>query len=120
MHFDGSLTLKGVGAGVFHLTFPTGETLRYVVQLHFRATTNMAEYEGLPAGLRAAASLGIRRLLVKGDSQLVVKQVTKEYQCSDPQMVAYLAEVRRLERRFDRMELQHVPRRDNDATDYLS
>ena len=39
----------------------------------------MAEYEGLLAGLRAAAELGVRRLLVQGDSQLVVNQVSKEY-----------------------------------------
>ena len=78
MHFDGSLTLKGVGAGVV-LTNPTGEELRYVVQLQFQATNNMAEYESLIAGLRAAVGLGIRRLLVKGDSQLVVNQISKEY-----------------------------------------
>ena len=50
MHFDGSLTLKGAGAGVV-VTSPTGEELRYVVQLQFRASNNMAEYEGLIAGL---------------------------------------------------------------------
>ena len=40
---------------------------------------NMAEYEGLLAGLRAATGLGVCRLLVQGDSQLVVNQVSKEY-----------------------------------------
>ena len=54
----------------------------------------MAEYEGLLAGLRAAVSLGIRWLLIRGDSQLVVNQVSKEYQCVDPQMAAYVVEVR--------------------------
>ena len=54
----------------------------------------MAEYEGLLAGLRVAAGLGIRRLLVLGDSQLVVNQVCKEYRCSDPQMDAYVRQCR--------------------------
>lgn len=53
----------------------------------------MAEYDGLLAGLRAAARMGIRGLLVLGDSQLVVNQVYKEYQCTDPQMDAYVREV---------------------------
>ena len=66
---------------------------------------NMAEYEGLLAGLRAAAGLGVRLLLVQGDSQLVANQVSKEYQCVDPQMAAYIAEVRRMERHFDGLEL---------------
>jgi hypothetical protein len=78
MHFDGSLNLQGAGAGVT-LTSPSGDVLKYVVRLDFRATNNMAEYEGLLAGLRAAAGMGIRRLLVLGDSQLVVNQVSKEY-----------------------------------------
>ena len=64
-----------------------------------QSTNNTAEYEGLLAGLWAAAGLGIKRLVVRGDSQLVVNQVTKEY--DGPQMAAYMEEVRRMERRFD-------------------
>jgi hypothetical protein len=40
----------------------------YMVHLEFKATNNMAEYEALIFGLSAALSLGIRQLLVKGDS----------------------------------------------------
>nr|CAH67052.1 OSIGBa0127A14.4 [Oryza sativa] len=119
MQFDGSLSLQGAGAGVM-LTSPNGDVLRYLVRLDFRATNNMAEYEGLLAGLRVAAGLGIRRLLVLGDSQLVVNQVCKEYRCSDPQMDAYVRQVRRMERHFDGIELRHVPRRDNMVADELS
>jgi ribonuclease HI len=44
------------------------------------STNNIAEYEGLRAGLQAAAGLRIRQLVVvRGDSQLVVKQVNMEY-----------------------------------------
>nr|AAU10764.1 putative polyprotein [Oryza sativa Japonica Group] len=119
MQFDGSLSLQGAGVGVT-LTSPSGDVLRYLVRLDFRATNNMAEYEGLLAGLRVAAGLGIRRLLVLGDSQLVVNQVCKEYQCSDQQMDAYVRQVRRMERHFDGIELRHVPKRDNAVADELS
>lgn len=85
MYFDGSLTISGSGAGVV-LESPTGETLKYAIQLNFQATNNVAEYEGLLAGIRAAKALSIRRLLVRGDSQLVVNQVRKEYQCSNSTM----------------------------------
>nr|CAH67964.1 OSIGBa0142I02-OSIGBa0101B20.7 [Oryza sativa] len=119
MQFDGSLSLQGAGAGVT-LTSPSGDVLKYLVRLDFRATNNMAEYEGLLAGLRMATGLGICRLLVLGDSQLVVNQVSKEYQCSDPQMDAYVRQVRRMERHFDGIELRHVPRRDNAVADELS
>jgi ribonuclease HI len=45
----------------------------------------MAEYEGLIAKLRAAVELGVRQLLAKGDSKLVVKQVHGECGCQSPQ-----------------------------------
>ena len=44
MHFDGSKLLNGSGAGVL-LQSPTGDKLHYVLQIHFEATNNMAEYE---------------------------------------------------------------------------
>ena len=56
---------------------------------------NDAEYEGLLAGLRITADLGIKKLIVRGDSQLAAKQVNKEYQ--SPLMEAYIDEVRKLE-----------------------
>src|SRR5438552_4833579 len=119
MYFDGSFALKGAGAGVV-LSPPTGEILKDIIRLDFKATNNMAEYEGLLAGLSTAAGLGVRHLIVKGDSQLVVNQVNKDYQCSDPMMAAYLAEVRKLERRFLGLEVKHVLRRDNQLADELA
>ena len=80
----------------------------------------MAKYEGLLAGLRAAAGLGVCHLLVQGDSQLVVNQVSKEYQCVNPQIAAYVAEVRRMERYFDGLELRHIPRKVNTEAGELS
>jgi hypothetical protein len=44
MHFDVSKLLNGSGAGVL-LQSPTGDKLHYVLQIHFEATNNMAEYE---------------------------------------------------------------------------
>lgn len=67
MNIDDFLTLHDAGTGAV-LTSLTGVVLRYSIQLDFRATNNMAEYEGLLVGLRVTARLGIRRLLVKGDS----------------------------------------------------
>ena len=70
MYFDGAFSLQGAGAGVL-LVAPTGEHLKYVVQMHVpkeQATNNAAEYEGLLAGLRIAADLGIKKLIVRGDS----------------------------------------------------
>jgi ribonuclease HI len=50
MYFDGSYTLKGAWAGVV-LIPPEGDVLKYVIQLEFLATNNIAEYKGLVNGL---------------------------------------------------------------------
>src|SRR5438128_8937306 len=96
MYFDGSLMIEGAGAGIM-LISSTGERLKYVLQLHFLASNNAAEYEALLHGLRIAISLGIRRLAVRGDSALAVNQVQKEYSCTSTKMSAYCQEVRKLE-----------------------
>jgi ribonuclease HI len=119
LFFDGSARQQSAGAGVV-LADPGGNQLQYVVGLEFKATNNMAEYEALIFGLTAALSLGVRQLLVKGDSQLIIKQVRGECSCNEPRLAAYLLHVRKLEKDFTILELQHVPRADNSAADDLS
>jgi ribonuclease HI len=75
--FDGSSHKQGAGAENLLLT-PDGEQFKYMVHLDFKATNNMVEYEALIFGLCTALSLGVRQLLVKGDSQLIIKQVKGE------------------------------------------
>jgi ribonuclease HI len=58
MYFDGSLMLNSAEAGVLFIS-PRDEKLKYVLQLHFSASNNLAEYEALLHGLRIAVSLGI-------------------------------------------------------------
>jgi ribonuclease HI len=82
MYIDGSLALWGVRAGILCIA-PMGEEMHYMVQLQFWATNNMAEYEALQAGLWIMGDLKIMRLLVKGNSQLVMKHVWKKHECSD-------------------------------------
>jgi ribonuclease HI len=111
MYFDGSYTRKGVVVGVVLIPLE-GDILKYVVQLDFPATNNIAEYEGLVTDLRLAKELSIRQLLIKGDSQLVAKQVKKEYDCNNDKMGDYLAEVRRMKKSFDEFEVRYVQRLD--------
>src|SRR6185436_5253589 len=86
----------------------------------FKATNNMAEYEALIFGLTQALSLGVWQLLVKEDSQLIFKQVRGDCSCNNPQLAAFLIHVRKLEKDFDALELQHVPCEFNSAADDLS
>jgi ribonuclease HI len=86
MYFDGSLMKSGAGLGLIFVS-PLGMHMRYMIQIHFPASNNVAEYEALVNGLHIATELRIRRLDVYGDSQLIVDQVMKESSCHDPKMV---------------------------------
>lgn len=119
LFFDGSLMTTGAEAGAV-LISPNREQLHYVLQLHFPASNNMAEYEALLHDLRIAIPLGICRVLVKGDSQLVVSQVMKDWNCSDDKMASYCQEVRKLKDKFDFIELTHISRDDNTEADILA
>ena len=70
MYFDGAFSLQGAGTSML-LIAPTAEHLKYIVEMHFpreEATNNTTEYEGLLVGLRIAIELGIKKLIIRGDS----------------------------------------------------
>jgi ribonuclease HI len=115
MYFDGSLNLDGS-----LLISPTGEQLKYVLQIFWKVSNNEAEYEALLHGLRLAASLGIKQLLVHGDSAVVINQVNKSWDRNKENMDAYFLEVRKLENKFYGLEFHHVVRDNNVAADVLS
>ena len=56
----------------------------------------------------------------RGDSQLLVNFSNKVYEPRDEHMEAYLAEVRRMEKQFWGLELQHVPRGTNQEADDIA
>jgi hypothetical protein len=57
---------------------------------------------------------------VKGDSQLIIKQVKDKCSCNDPQLATYLLHAQKLEKDFEVLDLQHIPRANNVVTDELS
>jgi ribonuclease HI len=83
-------------------------------------SNNEDEYEALLHGLRLAISVGIKRLLVYGDSLLVVQQVNKEWDCNKEIMDTCVQEVRKLENKFSGLEVHHVVRDHNVGADILS
>src|SRR3954466_13442491 len=61
-HFDGSKTKMGLGAGIV-LTSPKKDQLKYVLQIHFAASNNVAEYEALVHGIKVDKEIGIKMIM---------------------------------------------------------
>jgi len=83
-------------------------------------TNNRAEYEALVRALEVADGYGFDTVDVRSDSELLVKQVTGEYDVNDPDLREYRVEVRSLLDRFDDWSLTHVPREVNERADNLA
>ncbi|WP_096390807.1 ribonuclease HI [Halopenitus persicus] len=85
-----------------------------------RATNNQAEYEALIAALEAATDFGFDEIDVRGDSELIVKQVRGEWNTNDPTLREYRVDARTLLEKFDRWSIAHVPRSVNERADDLA
>jgi ribonuclease HI len=83
------------------------------------ATNNVAEWNALLIGLQAARRHGIRRLAVRLDSELVVKQIGGDYRVKHPALQPLYRQAMALLRTFEAYDVQHVRREQNKLADAL-
>jgi ribonuclease HI len=95
MFFDGASSKEGAGAGVVFIS-PIQEIISLSYKLEFETTNNVAEYEALVLGLRAAKDTRIEELTMFGDVELIVQHVKNLYQSKHPRLRTYINEVRDL------------------------
>jgi ribonuclease HI len=118
MFFDGASSSIGVGAGVVFKS-PSQETISLSYKLEFEVTNNVAEYEALVLGLRAARDMGIREMDVFGDAELIVQQVKNVYQAKHPHLKNYRNEVWDLvDSFFLAFNISFIPREENAPADF--
>src|SRR4051812_17627495 len=120
MFFDGSKIQQGAVAGVV-LVSPKGMKLKYVLQINFsNASNNEAEYEALLHGMCMAKTCGATRLIIYGDSNLVVQQTMRDCDEVADNMAAYQQLYNTLEGSFDGCELNYIIREKNTEADELA
>src|SRR4051794_31980502 len=85
-----------------------------------RCTNNVAEYRGLIEGLEQAKRLGARRVIVRGDSELIVKQMRGEYRVKHPDMKDLYEQAQTLIAQFDDARIEHNLRNKNELADKLA
>lgn len=84
------------------------------------ATNNVAEYNGLLAALQWAVDHGEREVLVRADSELLVKQMRGEYKVKHPGLQPLYVRARLLVMQLDKVRFEHVRREFNKEADRLS
>jgi ribonuclease HI len=106
------------GYGV-HIELPDGT----IAELHGGlgiATNNVAEYSGLLAALKWAIEHGHRKVHIRADSELLVKQMRGEYKVKNAGLQPLAARARVLAAQLDQVKFEHVRREQNKDADRLS
>lgn len=116
---DGSNNSKRTSLGVV-LISPEGDVIERIVRCAFKTTNNDAKYKALIAGLSLAKDMSVMDLVVKSDSQLILSQVSRDFQTKDSRMVAYLELTKEFLSRFQNIDVNHVVREENVHVDALA
>ncbi|MHB1016833.1 MAG: ribonuclease HI family protein [Coriobacteriia bacterium] len=106
------------GAGIV-VRDPSGEIVARGGSYLGSVTNNVAEYEGLLWGMRAARALGAGSVLMRADSELVVKQMRGEYRVKNEGLKPLFLQAQTLVRSFASVKFEHVRREANAEADAL-
>jgi ribonuclease HI len=85
-----------------------------------RCTNNVAEYRALITGLEEAKKLGAKNLLIRGDSELIIRQMLGQYRVKHPDLQPLHARAQSLLREFDKPKIEHNLRHKNTLADKLA
>ena len=123
MYFDGTANHSGYGIGVI-LISSHGDHIPRSVRLafldHYPATNNIVEYEACILRLETALELGIKRIEIFDDSNLVIRQIQGDWKTRDVKLRPYHAYLELLVGRFDDLSYTHLPRAQNQFADALA
>ena len=115
-----SHSTRNLASAAWAIYAPTNELVSLRGVCLGRATKNIAEYSIVIELLVDAISRGIRRLVVRLDSQLVVLQLSNIYSIRSPTLLRVYLQILLLEWYFDHIEYQHIPRHLNTLNDALA
>jgi len=121
LQFDGCSKsnpgIAGAGAVIYKFNEEISSKIKFVGN---NSTNNVAEYTGLIIGLKEAITLGIKTLIVEGDSMLVIKQMKGEYKVKSLNLIDLYNEANELSKNFENIYFKHIYRENNKRADELS
>ncbi len=97
-----------------------GETIKNIASFIGRATNNVAEYTALIYGLQEGLILGAESIKINTDSQLLYRQLNKDYKIKSPNIVGLYNQATHLMSAFKSVSLKHIPRENNRGADKLA
>ncbi len=83
-------------------------------------TNNFAEYTALIEALKACANGGAKNVLVRADSQFMIRQMQGQYKVKAPGIIPLFQQCKKLVENFDIIKFEHIPRDQNEHADRLA
>ena len=121
LQFDGgSRGNPGVGGAGAVLYKNNQEEWSKTFYLGDNVTNNQAEYRGLIGGLKHVSTLDLPNLLVEGDSNLVINQVSGTWSVKNDELKMLHDEVQEYINKIKDIRFQHIPRNENKRADQLA
>ena len=121
LQFDGgSRGNPGVGGAGAVLYKNDQEEWSKTFYLGDNVTNNQAEYKGLIGGLKHVSTLDLPNLLVEGDSNLVINQVSGTWRVKNDELKILHDEVQEFINKIKDIRFQHIPRNENKRADQLA
>ncbi|XP_072073784.1 uncharacterized protein [Arachis hypogaea] len=109
----------GAGVGILIIS-PEEIPSEFLFELKYHCSNNVAEYEALILGLEILINKGALEVQILGDSQLVLKQLSKEFKCNNEKLQKYLTTTWELLTSFRKVSLVHIPRIHNEIANELA
>jgi ribonuclease HI/probable phosphoglycerate mutase len=121
LNFDGG-SRGNPGPAAYGVVIQSGDGIPLVTIGRFigTATNNVAEYKALIAGLQEAKKLEAERLIVRGDSQLIIRQMTGQYRVKHPDMIPLHRQAVETAAGFKHVAYEYHPREQNSLADELA
>ncbi|VVB85862.1 Ribonuclease HI [uncultured archaeon] len=120
LFFDGACRGNPGPMGIGAVLMENGKKVKEISKHLGKGTNNIAEWSALIEGLKMALAHGCRELEVRGDSQLIIRQITGRYSVKSENLVPLYNEAKRLTGNFEKIRFKWVKREDNAITDDLS
>ncbi|MFW5958846.1 MAG: ribonuclease HI family protein [Natronomonas sp.] len=120
IHFDGGARPPDNGPAAIGYTIEIdGSTEESDFARIGTATCNEAEYHAIIRGLEVASKQGYTEVEARGDSQLIVRQVTGDWQTKEPRLRPFRDRAQELAEEFETFDIRHIPREENRQADAL-
>lgn len=120
LFFDGACRGNPGPMAIGAVLMENGKKVKEVSKRIGMGTNNIAEWRALIEGLKLAKAHGCKALEVRGDSQLIIKQISGQYKVKSDNLIPLFNEARKLCGGFDGLRFKWVKREENLYTDALS